>query len=63
MDKKNVSFRIKYEILDEITRLMPETGAKNMSEFVINALVECLNDEECMKSFDEKMLKQGFSQF
>lgn len=59
MNKQTVSLRLKYEILDEINRLMPKADVRTVSEFIITAIRECLDDEMCMKDFDEKMLHQG----
>uniref|UniRef100_A0A2U9IUR7 CopG family transcriptional regulator n=1 Tax=Metallosphaera hakonensis JCM 8857 = DSM 7519 TaxID=1293036 RepID=A0A2U9IUR7_9CREN len=53
MTSKTVSFRLKMSVVDEIQRLRPLVNARSTSEFVIKAILYCLDNEECWKLYDQ----------
>ncbi|QKQ99623.1 hypothetical protein GWK48_03750 [Metallosphaera tengchongensis] len=53
MTIKTVSIRLKDEMVAEIDKLLPLIGAESRSQFIINAIKFCLNNDQCWKETED----------
>ncbi|MEL9969583.1 MAG: hypothetical protein QXF40_04310 [Metallosphaera sp.] len=59
MTTKTVSLRLKLKTIEEMDKLLELAQARSRSEFIINAIKFCLDNDVCWQQFDPKSLQQG----